>query len=217
MVKKSVPKKKRSGPYVWVYSSPSKTKKRRAHKRRGLTNVPPSAMSIIANKLHRNVGSLYAASPKSVRNVLTPHMAHYKQVANLRSKIDPMLRTSVNTRTVNPGYIRIAQRLHQLNRTPNRNYEMRGEFSTGWHVRRVQSMMNLLRRLRQPLAGDPDEYYNERNNRNFSYNSRSKTLIAQPRHPRGAWVTIARDLNRRPNGSMFFNLRKRHDRKRGRT
>lgn len=220
MVKKrsvSVPRKARSGPYVWEYTSASKTKKMRAHKRRGLVSVPQSAMNMIANQLGKNVSKLYLTSPESVRNVLMPHMKRHKKVSNLRGKINIMSRTALNTRRVNPGYIRIVRRLQELNRTPNENYERRGEYSTGWHSRRIQSMMNLLRRLGRPMpVGDPNQYYNATHNRTYHYEPKSKHLTVSPNHPRGVYVTVAKGLNRKPNGTLYFNLRKRHDRKRGR-
>lgn len=210
----SFPKKKRSGPYIWEYSSASKIKKRRSHKRRGLSSVPQTAMSIIGSKLGKNVTKLYMTSPKSIRNVLKPNMNLQKKIFNLRSKINPRTgRSSVNWRRVNPGYVRIVKRLQELNRTPNENYEMRGENSTGWYVGRVQSIMNLMRRLRQ-LVANANLYYNEVGNRNYQYSPKSKTLIAEPNNPRGVYVTIAKGVNRRPNGSLFFNLRKRKERKR---
>lgn len=208
--KKPVPKSKRSGPYVWGYTNPLRIKKTRIHKRRGLSNIPQSAMSLIAQALHRNVGKLYMTSPRSVRSVLTPSMNVQRKIASLRGKLN--FRGPLNTRYVTPAYIQIVRKLQQINTTPNSNYNRRGETSTGWHARRIQGMENFLGRLE---FQSPGMYWNSRNNREYLY-TRKGNLIALPNNPRGRTMTIARQLSVRPNGTLYFNLRKRRERQRTR-
>ncbi len=212
MVKKTpvVPRKKRSGPYVWGYTNPLRRKKMRLHKRRGLLNVPQSAMNLIAQGLGRNVGKLYITSPRSVRSVLTPSMNLQRKIASLRGKLN--FRGTVNTRYVTPAYIQLVRRLQQINRTPNNNYNRRGETSTGWHAMRIQGMENLLGRLELQAPG---MYWNSRNNREYEYTNKGN-LIALPNNPRAPYMTIARQLSVRPNGTLYFNLRKRRERQRTR-
>lgn len=196
-----IPTKKRSGPYVWEYVRPGK--KIRSHKMRGLANVPQSAMKLISNKLGgANVAKLFMTSPKHVRNVLKPNLKNHQLTAKLRNKIQ-------YAREVTPDYIRIVRRLQQVNRTPNENYEMRGNTSTGWHVRRIKNMENLLGRL---VLNGNGTYRNGQ--KRYDFNKKSRNLVAVPTNPRGVYVTIARGVSKRPNGTLYFNLRKRHDRQR---
>lgn len=203
-----VTRKKRSGPYVYEYvRRPGRSvpiKKMRSYKRRGLANVPQNAMNLIASQLGRNVGKLYITSPKNVRNVLQPSMNTQRKIAELRSKLNFRL-----TRNVNPAYIQIVRRLQQINRTPDNNYEMRGNYSTGYHARRIQNMENLLARIQRQGNG---MYRNHRKRYEFNRGS----LIAVPNNPRGVYITIAKGLSKRPNGSLYFNLRKRRERQRTR-
>lgn len=158
-----------------------------------LANLPKNFLVNLMKKLPRkNTAMMYIASPRNVRYALDPTMKKYKKIENLRRKIN--FRGNVNSRTVNPNYIRIVRRLQQLNNTPNNNYDL------GWHTRRIQNMQNLLGRLR--LNGN--QYLNDRNNRRYNYNKRS--LIAVPTNPRGVYMTVARGIKRRPNGSLYFNV-----------
>lgn len=164
-----------------------------------LANLPKNFLINLMKKLPRkNAAMMYIASPRNVRYALKPNMNKYKKIENLRRKIN--FRGNVNSRTVNPNYIRIVRRLQQLNNTPNNNYELRGKTSTGWHTRRIQNMQNLIGRLR--LNGN--QYVNDRTNKRYNYNKR--TLIAVPNNPRGVYVAVARGLKRRPNGSLYFNV-----------
>lgn len=177
----------------------------------GLANVPQSAMQLIASKLGgKNVASLYVTSPKYVRNVLKPKLNTQKKVATLRQKLG--FNGTVNTRMVNPAYVQIVNRLKQINNTPNNNYYMRGEYGTGYHARRIQNLQNLLGRLEQTNTN----YYRNRANPNkhYEFSKNGGQLVAVPVNPQGVYVTIARGLTKRPNGTLFFNLRKRRERSR---
>jgi hypothetical protein len=175
-------------------------------KKMSLANLPPGALNLIAKKLNaRSIASLYMTAPKHVRNVLKPNLNTYRKISNLRSKIG--FRGSVNTRTVNPAYIQIVRRLQQINKTPNNNYEMRNEYSTGYHSRRIQNVQNLLGRLVMTNVG-------RYRNGNSYYNFNKGSLVAVPRHGGGVYVTVAKGISKRPNGSLFFNLRKRRERQR---
>jgi hypothetical protein len=124
-----------------------------------------------------------------------------KKIATLRSKLD--FRGPVNTLRVNPAYIRVVRRLQELNNTPNNNYEKKDKTSTGWHARRIQRMQNLLDRLVLTNNG----IYRNRNRNNNYYNFNKGSLTAVPRNrQRGVYVSVARGLSKRPNGSLYFNL-----------
>lgn len=162
-------------------------------------NLPKNFMINLMKKLPRkNATMMYIASPRNVRYALKPNMNKYKKIENLRRKIN--FRGNVNSRTVNPNYIRVVRRLQQLNNTPNNNYVMRGKTSTGYHIRRVQEMQNLLGRLRR----NGNQYVNDRNGRRYNYNRGS--LVSVPTHPSGVYVTIARGLKHKPNGRLYFNI-----------
>lgn len=181
-------------------------------KRVNLANLPKNFLVNLVKKLPRkNAAMLAIASPRSnVRHALKPTMNKYKKIENLRRKIS--FRGNVNSLRVNPAYIQIVRRLQELNNTPNNNYEMRGNTSTGRHTRRIQAMQNLINRLQFQGA---NMYWNRRNNKNYEFNRGS--LIAVPNNPHRPYITIAKGLSKRPNGTLFFNVRKRHDRKRNRT
>lgn len=173
-----------------------------------LANLPPNALSLIAKKLKgESIGSLYISSPSYMRSAIQPHFNKTRRnIENLRQKITGF-RGPVNTRIVNPGYVRIVKRLQQLNKTPNIVYEMRGNNSTGYHARRIKSMENLLGRLVMTNQG-------RYRNGNSYYNFNKGSLVAVPRAVGGVYVTVAKGISKRPNGSLFFNMRKRHERQR---
>ena len=198
----NVKKQKRSGPYVWEYvRSPGASvpvKKMRSHKRRGLANVPQSAMNIISTQLGRNVGKLYLTSPKYVRSVLQPSMNTQHQIAKLRGKLTPRF-----TRTVHPGYISIVRRLQEIN--GNNNF-------TRAHVNRIQRMQKILERLYN--TSGRGRYSNNRNDRgNYVYHKKGGVLYFDPHDMRRIYK-VAKGVSKRPNGTLFFNLRKRRERQR---
>lgn len=191
--------------------SPNNTSSKRVKTQPSLANLPKNFLVNLVKKLPRkNAAMLAIASPRSnVRHALKPTMNKYKKIENLRRKLN--FRGNVNSFRVNPAYVQIVRRLQELNNNPNNNYEMRGSTSTGWHTRRIQNMQNLLGRLQR--QGN-NMYWNRRNDKEYEFNRGS--LIAVPNNPRRPYITIATGLSKRPNGSLFFNLRKRHDRKRSR-
>lgn len=168
-----------------------------------LANLPPNALSLIGSHLKgKNIASLYLTSPKYVRNIIKPNLNKQKKIGNLRNKLN--FRSTVNTRIVNPSYIQIVKRLQQLNNTPNNVYEMRGNTGTGYHARRIKNMENMLGRLVMINQG---RYHNRNNNRYYNFSKGS--LVSVPRTIGGVYITVAKGLSKRPNGSLFFNLRKR--------
>lgn len=176
-----------------------------------LANLPQSALNLIAKKLKGgSIGPLYISAPSHMRNVIQPHFNKTRRnIENLRNKLT--FRSRVNTRRVNPAYMRIVKRLQQINKTPNNVYEMRGNYGTGYHARRIQSMENMLGRLVMTNQG---RYHNRNNNRYYNFSKGS--LVAVPRNPGGVYVTVAKGISKRPNGSLFFNQRKRRERQRTR-
>lgn len=208
-----ITKKKRSGPYMWEYRSVAPStwgirKKVRSRKRifRG-ENLPQSVLNLISGQLGRNVGRLHVASPSHMRHVSQPHFNRQRKVEKLRNLIRGRL-----ARRINPSYIQIVQRLATLNRTPNNNYEMRNQTSTGWHTRRIQNMQNLLGRLQ--LQGT-NRYYNAQRNNTYMFNDGK--LVFSPNDPRRPNITIAYGLKRRANGTLYFNTRRRKQQLRNRT
>ena len=183
----------RSGKRVAPVSPSAQSRKR---VKMSLANLPPNALNLIAKKLKgESIGSLYISSPVHVRSAIQPHFNKTRRnIANLRQKITGF-RGSVNTRTINPGYVRIVKRLQKLNKTPNNVYE------------RIQNMQNLLGRLVMTNQG-------RYRNGNSYYNFNKGRLVAVPRNIGGVYVTVAKGISKRPNGSLYFNLRKRRERRR---
>lgn len=212
-----VPRKKRSGPYMWEYiPATAKTwgprKKVRSRKRTfRTTNLPQSAINLIAFQLGRNIGRLHLSAPSQMRTVTQPHFNRQSKIEKLRRSIN--FRGPVNTRSVNPSYIQIVRRLHSLNRTPNENYNMRGELSTGYHMRRIQSMQNLLGRLQRQ---NNNGYVNATTGNLYTFNSRRGHLTSVPANPQQPSITIATGLKRRMNGTLHFNTRRRKQQLRNR-
>lgn len=177
----------------------------RSMSRRKLENLPWN--SITRHMSKPNFLSFYIAMPKNVKKALDPILNRYRKVPVLRSKIN--FRGPVNTRVVNPRYIHLVRGLSRMNNNPNEYYEARNQYSTGYHSRRIQNAMNLLRRLRQTNNG---YYVNNLNNRRaYTYNRGS--LSAVPRVPGGVYITVARGIHRSPRGRLTFKLKT----KRGRT
>lgn len=207
---KSVSRKKRSGPYMWEYRPATATtwgprKKVRSRLRTfRTTNLPQSALSLIANQLGRNIGRLHLSSPSHMRSVTQPHFNRQRKVENLRRRINFL--GPVNTRHVNPSYIQIVRRLQSLNRTPNENYNRRGELGTGYHVRRIQNMQNLIGRLQRQ---NNNGYINTTTGNLYTFNSRGGHLTHVPANPQQPYITIATGLKRRTNGTLHFNTRRR--------
>lgn len=175
-------------------------KKRKSPSPIKFSNLPLNFMRNVASKLpEKNVAMMYMASPKRFRYAIQPNMNKAKKIGTLKSKIG-FRHGSVNTRSVNPAYIRIVRRLQELSPTNN---------NIGWHSRRIQNFMNTLARLE--LQG-PGMYWNRRHNKEYEFTKGN--LIAVPNNPRAPYMTVGRQVSVRPNGTLYFNLRKRRERQR---
>lgn len=172
-----------------------------------LSSLPPNPILRIARNLsNQNALAFYMSVPKNVREVLKQDLLRRK----LRHKLG--YRGIAPQGYMTPGVIRIVKRLAEINNTPEENNERRGNRSVGEHVRRVQNSMNLLKRLKR-VPNYNNRYINK--NRNQKYNFKKGILQTVPRREgHSATRIVATGISKRPNGSLYFNLRKRHNRKR---
>lgn len=177
----------------------------RSNSAKKLGNLPWNA--ITRHMSGPNFISFYVSMPPNVRKQLDPIMQRYKKIATMRSKIN--FRGPINTRRVTPAYIHLVRGLSRINNRPNEYYESRGQTSTGYHTKRIQNAMNLLRRLRRTNEGF---YVNNQNNgRRYQYNK--GVLTAVPRVGGGVYITVARGIKRTPGGRLFFKLNTKRSRR----
>lgn len=158
----------------------------------------------------RSLVHFYMGMPANIRKNLKPILKNRKEkmIGMLRSKIN--FRGPINTRVINPSYIYLLRKLSKINNNPNNYYESRNQYSTGYHSRRVQAALNLLRRLRRTNNG---YYVNNQYNNLYNYNKRG-TLTAVPRVPGGVYVTVARGIQRSPGGRLSFKLKPKREKRR---